>query len=249
VNKLTRKKRERSVSSSESSEKIQEIDLEDIEDSSQTEYSKPDVVIESPQKNEKNSKSVVSSSTTGQIKETELFTEDITIDTIDISKGIEVKLNTATCVSLNKNEHKFAMANNILNGSNCRWKVKIVKASGWMGVGVCLKELVVSNKLKFIGSKSNFAHGTFMVSLNGYRWNFNDACEDNTQIENFQKIKSGDEVECEFNDLKEQLKISVNGKFSVTINNVDYPRGNCLVPCVIFLSPGDQASFSQMTKY
>jgi hypothetical protein len=88
-----------------------------------------------------------------------------------------------------------------------------------------------------------------MISTNGYIWNTNDNEEDNTLIENFQKIKQGDEISCLFNDEKAELNISVDGKFSVILNNVTYPKGNCLVPCVIFLSPGDQVSFSLMTKY
>ncbi len=226
-----------------------------MDNSSLTEDSKPDVIIDSPPRNGKNSKSTLSNTNTAfktnksQVRDKELYQEEITIDTLDISKGIEVRLNTATCVTTNKNEHKFAMANNILNGSNCIWKVKVVKSSGWMGIGVCLKELIISNKLKFVGNKNNFMHGTFMVSTNGYIWNTNEEKEDNTMILNSEKIKSGDEIEFVFDDVKEQLKISVNGKFLTTLNKVNYPKGNCLVPCVIFLSPGDQVVFSLMTKY
>ena len=56
-------------------------------------------------------------------------------------------------------------------------------------------------------------------------------------------------MEFDFDDEKDQLKVFVNGKYLTTLNKVNYPKGNCLVPCVVFLSPGDQVTFSLMTKY
>jgi hypothetical protein len=176
--------------------------------------------------------------------------EEVTFDLLDISKGISIKLSTASCnSSLPKLEHRFAMTNNILNGSNCEWKVKIGSLNGkWLGLGLCLKELVISNKFKFVANKQTFLHGTFLISTNGYSWNTNLDEQNNKFIANFPQIKSGDELGFRFYDNDEKLEI-VLGNFKVTLNEISYPKGSYLVPCVVFLNPGDEVTFSNMIKF
>lgn len=177
-----------------------------------------------------------------------LYREEITLDTLDISKGVSVNLNVAVCNNTTKNEHKFAMANNVCNDTNCEWKVTINELSGWLGIGVCLKELVASNKFKFSSSRTTFLHGTFMVSTNGYSWNTNNEEENNKYVDGFPKLKAGDEVKFKFEYDKEELTIKV-GSFSFVMTDVCYPKGNALVPCVVFLMPGDKVTFGNMTRF
>jgi hypothetical protein len=176
--------------------------------------------------------------------------EEVTFDLLDISKGISIKLSTASCnSSLPKLEHRFAMTNNILNGSNCEWKVKISSLNGkWLGLGLCLKQLVISNKFKFVANKQTFVHGTFLISTNGYSWNTNYDQQNNKFIANFPQIKSGDELAFTFYDREEKLEIAI-GNFKVTLNEIIYPKGSYLVPCVVFLNPGDEVTFSNMIKF
>jgi hypothetical protein len=132
--------------------------------------------------------------------------------------------------------------------------VKINSISGWIGIGVCLKELVISNKLKFVVNKMNFIHGTFMISTNGYSWNSNNEDENNCQLgKSFPKIKPGCEFTMRFEAEEETLHFKISQPecpvFEYTLTDVAYPRGNFLVPCVLFLNPGDEVVFKNLIKY
>jgi hypothetical protein len=177
------------------------------------------------------------------------YQEEITIDTLDISKGIIVNVNNAICSpTYPKSEHRFAMTNNILNDMKCEWKVIVKNITGkWLGIGVCLKELVVSNKFKFVGIKQNFVHGTFMISTNGYSWNSNNIEENDVIIKNFPQLRCGDEVGFKYDYETEELDIII-GNFKITLHDVCYPRGEYLVPFVLFINPGDEVSFSKLIK-
>lgn len=48
------------------------------------------------------------------------------------------------------------------------WVMKIVKLVGWIGLGVCLKDKIVSGGYKF--TYENLGHGSYMISSNGYSW-------------------------------------------------------------------------------
>lgn len=176
--------------------------------------------------------------------------EEITFDTVDISKGISVNVNTAICSpNVGKTEHRFAMVSNLINETNCEWKVKIQKLNGkWLGIGVCLKELVISNKFKFVNNRQNFMHGTFMISTNGYSWNSFYDEENNILLKNFPQIISGDEIGFFYSSESEILEVTV-GERKYHLNHVKSPRGNSLVPCVVFLTPKDEVAFSKLLKF
>lgn len=175
------------------------------------------------------------------------FKEEITFDTMEISRGISVNVNTATCCSnVPKMDHRFAFTNNILDKSNYEWKVKINSLNGkWMGIGVCIKELIVSNKFRFVANKLNFMHGTFMISTNGYSWNTNNDSENNKVMEGFPNIREGDEIQFRYFYDDEKLEIII-GDFRAELTDIACPQSNYLTPCVVFLNPGDKVTFSKM---
>ncbi len=40
--------------------------------------------------------------------------------------------------------------------------------TGWIGIGVCLKEKIITSGYKF--NYENLGHGSYMISSNGYTW-------------------------------------------------------------------------------
>lgn len=52
--------------------------------------------------------------------------------------------------------------------------VKIRKLKGWIGVGICLHDYIVTNsKYKFNYTKNY--HGSYLISANGYSWSHSQA--------------------------------------------------------------------------
>jgi hypothetical protein len=54
---------------------------------------------------------------------------------------------------------------------------RVVKSSGWIGLGVCHKNIVVTEKFDF--SFENVGHGCYMISSNGGSWSNINADENN----------------------------------------------------------------------
>jgi hypothetical protein len=177
------------------------------------------------------------------------------IDILDISKGIEAKSNNARFLDDGsvKKEHKFVLTCTGINNRNCEWGVKINKITGWLGVGICIKELVISNKLRFSEYKSNFQHGTYMISSNGYIWNTNNPEENNTFLQSCPKFQAGDTIRFKFEPERKYLSFAIFNKdgskiFSSRLTKVECAREVTLVPCAVFVFPGE-VTFNQLTRY
>lgn len=174
---------------------------------------------------------------------------------MDISKGINVNYNMVKLAVSTKNEHRFALANNVLNNTNCEWVVKIKRLSGWMGIGVCLKELVISNKFKLTATRQNFIHGTFLISSNNYIWNSNNYEENDKMLPDCPKLKTGDEIHFKYEYKKETLEFTITNphypeqSYTKTLTEISHPKGNYLVPCVVFLSLNDEVVFNRMIRF
>lgn len=48
------------------------------------------------------------------------------------------------------------------------WGITVTKLVGWVGVGICLKNVI--SKANFCFNYSNINHGSYMISNNGYSW-------------------------------------------------------------------------------
>jgi hypothetical protein len=65
--------------------------------------------------------------------------------------------------------HKVYLLLNIDYSENkITWAVKVVKFTGWIGIGICLKNII--SKANFFFNYSNIGHGSYMISNNGYSW-------------------------------------------------------------------------------
>lgn len=58
----------------------------------------------------------------------------------------------------------------ILEYSNTKvtWGIKVIKFVGWVGVGICLKNIIT--KANYFFNYSTIGHGSYMISNNGYSW-------------------------------------------------------------------------------
>jgi hypothetical protein len=168
-------------------------------------------------------------------------------DVKNLVKGINIINNNVFSSTNIKAEHRYVFTNFVINSEKeFEWKMGFNLTSSWAAVGVCIKEVVVENKFKFVTSNNTFYNGTFTISTNGYQWNCNTASEFNTHINNFSPIKKGDYVIfkylCETKELTYKFSNKLCGKFT----NVTPLRGGSLVPCIVLLNPGDEISFEPL---
>ena len=54
------------------------------------------------------------------------------------------------------------------NSSKMRWGIKIKKFIGWVGIGICLKNMITKANYHF--NYNNIGHGSYLISSNGYSW-------------------------------------------------------------------------------
>jgi hypothetical protein len=169
------------------------------------------------------------------------------LDTENISAGISVDGLKATCNASNKNSHLFVFSKHKLEiDKDCEWKIILNEYTyGWIGLGACVKEIVINNEYKFTSPNKDFYHGNFLISSNGFSWNSNVPNENNKKIQMIPKFSKGLEISFSYSCLEKSLNIKFND-FSFTLNNVlsDPRRGVSLVPCVLFINPGDSVEFN-----
>ncbi len=48
------------------------------------------------------------------------------------------------------------------------WALKIKSLKGWIGIGICLKQVIVGANFKF--NYTTLGHGSYLISGNGYSW-------------------------------------------------------------------------------
>ena len=47
--------------------------------------------------------------------------------------------------------------------------MRVIKLSGWVGLGICMRSLVEKNKFDFLNYTIT-DHGSYIISSNGYTW-------------------------------------------------------------------------------
>ncbi len=170
-------------------------------------------------------------------------------DMNNISKGLTINKKRVTCTS-NKAEHKYCFADFPIT-SDFEFKTTFFLNSPWAAAGVCVKEQVIANKLKFVSqTKSNYHNATFAISTNGYLWNCNNPTEFNISLNNFPIVEKGDSIVFKYSPDFKELSFKLSGKGHTTnsktlgkLTNVHVPKNYTLVPCMILLNNGDEAIF------
>jgi len=89
-----------------------------------------------------------------------------------------------------------------VNATKICWGIQIVKLVGWIGIGICLKN-VISNA-NFFFNYSNINHGSYMISNNGYSWSHS-VLEFNSAHKSFHFVV-GDTIYVEYDKINKKLK-------------------------------------------
>jgi hypothetical protein len=168
--------------------------------------------------------------------------KDHIFDMNNISKGIQIYNNRATCLNNTKAEHRFVFANIVLNDKEIEWRIILNTTSTWVGLGICIKDQVISNKFRFVSSGSNFNHAFFGISINGYQWNANIQTENNCFL-SFPQPAKGDMIVFKYSAEFKELHYKIPNKYAGKISNVYAAKGGILTPCIIFLNAGDEVLF------
>jgi len=165
-------------------------------------------------------------------------------DLTNVSKGLSVTNNKVLCLpNNNKSEHKFVFANIDLPSSpdkDVEWKIILNNPTSWLGLGICIKDTVLANKMRFVGKEASFCHAFFGISSNGYSWNCHNTTENNTYVNNFPSLIKGDVITFRYSSEMKELHYKISNKFSGKLTHVYAPKGSSLSPSMIFLNPGDE---------
>ena len=61
--------------------------------------------------------------------------------------------------------------------------LRVVKLSGWIGLGVCIKDKIVGVGYKF--TYENLGHGSYLISSNGYTWSSSKLANNSAYVGSF----------------------------------------------------------------
>lgn len=113
------------------------------------------------------------------------------------------------------------------------------KFVGWVGVGICLKNLIKTANYHF--NYSNIGHGSYLISTNGYTWSHS-VKEFNSSSKCF-NFTTNDTVFIEFDLINLKIRFrknqSTNAKDKYELSIVPPPAGDYYHPCVNLCSTGD----------
>ena len=135
-------------------------------------------------------------------------------------------------------EHMFVFLNiNLVEEK--RWEIKIKDKIKWFSCGVCDKNQIFENDLKFT-SDGQSSHGTFLISSNGCQWNCNNAKEEKLNPMKEKEFSPNDTINFLYNPKSKELLYSYkNNKGKLTnVCSKGYSKFsvfNDLVPCLVFL--------------
>ncbi|CAD8205353.1 unnamed protein product [Paramecium octaurelia] len=110
---------------------------------------------------------------------------------------------------------------------------KVIKYAGWIGVGVCHREVIVSANYKF--NYTNIGHGSYLISNNAYSWSH--LQKDLNSAHKSFDFGVGDIIVIEVDIPKKKItwqKKKTQIKFTM---NLDTSQD--LYPCANLCSPGD----------
>lgn len=163
-----------------------------------------------------------------------------------LPKEIKITGKNRVLSTLENNEHKPILTRIELNTlDTLTWKVRLLCGNGWVGAGVCIRELVQDN-LKFIVRTQDETYiniAFFAVSSNGWVWNTSNPKQNNLDM-GF-KLNTGDVIKLTYTRSKQTLKIEgINNNLNVMLSKVSpLISGQCLVPCAILMNKGDEIQF------
>lgn len=177
---------------------------------------------------------------------TQIEIEHSFFDLERIPEGIRVNghrvASTSSTSSLS--EHKFVFVNHkVSNTSQTSWKVCFIKQPQWVFIGLCDKDKVIENKMKFFLYTSNLNHGCFGYSTNNYIWNARNKPQNNYCISRSIKLKKNDEIRFTYNPLHKIMNISLNS-ITQTLVMVEPLIAQSLTLCVIFVDAGDEVEIN-----
>lgn len=168
------------------------------------------------------------------------------IDKVGSSDNLQVIGNKVICNSVVKNVHKFVFlkinSEYYLKNQIICWNLTINKKTAWMGFGMAKRQRVIDNNYKFAGSGSDFDHGCFLVSSNGFLWNSNLKSQNNSKVPEFIELGTGESMKLKYNRTLNTLEISYS-KIFIRLESVSSDKDD-LYPCVIMMGNGDELSFS-----
>jgi hypothetical protein len=165
---------------------------------------------------------------------------ELSFDKENISRGLTVTGNKAFCNNNPRSEHRYAFITMNLGLKEKEWRITMTKLSTWMALGVCYKENVIENKYRFATSVNFANHAIFGISTNGYKWNYNNPSENNTTLENFPILRSGDWIQFRYLPSLKELHMNIANKYQCILTQVILPVKGSLVPCVVFLNNNDE---------
>lgn len=86
-------------------------------------------------------------------------------------KGAKLKItdNIIEQTNMESSGQRFALADLALpiNSKVC-WGIKVKKFFGWVGIGICLRNIIKTANYHF--NHTNIGHGSYLISSNGYCW-------------------------------------------------------------------------------
>ncbi|CAK57462.1 unnamed protein product (macronuclear) [Paramecium tetraurelia] len=110
---------------------------------------------------------------------------------------------------------------------------KVIKYAGWIGVGVCHREVIVSANYKF--NYTNIGHGSYLISNNSYSWSH--LQKDLNSAHKSFDFGVGDIIIIEVDIPKKRItwqKKKTLTKFTMNLDTIQD-----LYPCANLCSPGD----------
>lgn len=160
-------------------------------------------------------------------------------DMTNKSEMIYITGNIARYITNGSSEINFLFASkniDIRQPHQMTWRVKLLTNSSWIGIGLCDKQIVLSNKSNLFSR----IHGCFIISSNGHSWNSTkERCE--YDVPNMSK---GSEIVMTYDPFKRVLSFKRNEcNTEYKMNNVYpiTPNSTVLTPCIIFMNNGDSA--------
>ena len=177
---------------------------------------------------------------------TQLEIEHSFFDLERIPDGIRVNGHrvASTLSTFSLLEHKFVFVNHkVSNTIQTSWKVCFIKQPQWVFIGLCDKDKVIDNKMKFFLNTSNLTHGCFGYSTNNYIWNTRNKPQNNYCISRSIKLKKNDEIRFTYNPLNKIMNILLNS-FTQTLVMVEPLIAQSLTICVIFVDAGDEVEIN-----
>ena len=121
-----------------------------------------------------------------------------------------------------------------------KWKTIVYPKSNWVGVGLCDKNQVILNDMKFFSPYPGYKNGTFCISTNGYSWNSNNFKENDVILPNFIPKIQKEEYLFTYMSESKTLYYEIGHRYSGKLTNVYATKGDRLNLCIVLLNSGDE---------